>query len=301
MPVVTTALRVVDLVTYPVKSCAGVHLSQARVTARGLQLDRDFMLIDDDDDFVSQRKVSELALVGVTVSQDSITLTAPGMDDMRVPLHIEPDDSKLVVATVHGRAVTGQVVSEQLNEWFTSFLPPYKQSRSFRFLHVREDAPRYIKDRYHVEQASNQVGFADGNSMLLATEPSLRRLNSEMEVPVPMNRFRPNIVVDGPDLEPYDEDFWTDIEIGPMRAFVVKGCDRCVIPDTDQTTAVVGKEVRKALRTRRGANAYDETNTGVFFAQNLNHVYVPGTVVSVGDPVVVLARNSQPNVVITAR
>jgi uncharacterized protein YcbX len=292
------ALRVVDLVTYPVKSCAGVHLDEALVTPRGLQLDRDFMVIDDDNDFVSQRKVSELALVRTTIGLSAITLRAPGMDDVEVPLELDPNDGMLVETTVHGRPVTGQVVSEELNDWFTAFLPRHKQNKAFRLVHVREDAPRYIKERYHKDMASNQVGFADGNSMLLATEASLRQLNAEMEVSVPMNRFRPNVVVDGAELEPYDEDFWTDLQIGALRAFVVKGCDRCVIPDTDQETAVVGKAVRRALTTRRGFNAYDETNKGVFFAQNLNHVYEPGTVVRVGDRVRVLARRSEPNVVI---
>ena len=113
-----------------------------------------------------------------------------------------------------------------------------------------------------------------------------------MELAVPMNRFRPNVVIDGEGLAAYDEDFWTEITIGAMSAFVVKGCDRCVIPDVDQTTAVTGKAVRQALLTRRGVNAYDETNKGVFFAQNVNHVYSPGLTLRVGDTVSVVERPS---------
>ena len=199
-----------------------------------------------------------------------------------------------------GRPVASQLVGEELDEWFTRFLPGYRDNRRFRVLRVREDTPRYIKERYHLAGASNQVGFADGNSMLLATEPSLAQLNRELAEPVPMDRFRPNIVIDGPGLAPYAEDSWTSLQIGAMTAFVVKACDRCAIPDTDQHTAVVGKAVRRALRTRKGANAHDGSNTGVFFAQNLNHVHAPGLTIRLGDEVQVLARSLRPNVVLDA-
>jgi uncharacterized protein YcbX len=85
-----------------------------------------------------------------------------------------------------------------------------------------------------------------------------------------------------------------------LTAFVVKACDRCVIPDIDQRTAETGKDVRRALRTRNGINAYDHSQKGVFFAQNLNHVYEPGVKVSVGDPVRVIERGTDPNVLLDA-
>ena len=276
-------------------------MREARVTPRGLQHDRDFMVVDDEGSFISQRQVAELALVRPTLDDTSITLSAPGMHDVVVALEQEPDDERLVAATVHGKPVAGQLVGEELDEWFTAFLPRHKENRGYRLLRVREDLPRYIKDRYQQPEASNQVGFADSNAMLLAAEPSLARLNTELDEPVPMNRFRPNIVVDGVGLAAYDEDYWTQVRIGALTAFIVKACDRCVIPDVDQRTAVVGKAVRRALVTRRGVNAHDESNKGVFFAQNLNHVYAPGVTVRLGDAVEVLERSSEPNVVIAVR
>jgi MOSC domain-containing protein len=296
----TARPRVTSLVAYPVKSCAGIALSEAVVTVRGLELDRDLMVIDDAADFVSQRKVPELALVVPTISERAITLKAPGMEPIELPLVSEPDDDTIIEATVHGRPVAGRHVGKDLDEWFTTFLPRYRDNRRFRVVRVCEDAPRYIKERYHLAGASNQVGFADGNSMLLASERSLAQLNRELAEPIPMDRFRPNIVIDGPGLAPYAEDAWTQLQIGAMTAYVVKACDRCAIPDTDQRTAVVGKEVRRALRTRKGANAHDASNTGVFFAQNLNHVHTPGLTIRVGDEVHVLARSLRPNVVLDA-
>jgi uncharacterized protein len=295
------AITVTGLTTYPIKSCAGVHLQAAAVTPRGLEHDRDFMLVDDDGSFVSQRQVAQLALVRPTMGESSITLTAPGMQDVEVPLELEPDDGRVVAASVHGKPVAGQLVGQELDEWFTTFLPPYKENRRFRLLRVREDLPRHINPRYHQPEASNRVGFADSNPILLATEPSLARLNTELEEPVPMNRFRPNIVVDGAGLAAYDEDYWLEVRIGALSAFVVKACDRCVIPDVNQNTAAVGKAVRRALVSRRGVNAHDESNKGVFFAQNLNHVYEPGVTLRLGDAVEVVERSSDPNVLLAAR
>jgi uncharacterized protein YcbX len=294
-------IAVTGLHTYPIKSCAGVTLTKALVTPRGFVLDRDFMLVDDDNDFVSQRKVPELALVRPAMRTSTITLTAPGIESVEIALESEPDDTRLITATVHGRPVTGQLMAEDLSEWFTTFLPAYKGNRRFRLLRVREDVPSYIRDRYHKDGASNQVGFADGNSMLLASEASLAALNTQLDDAVPMSRFRPNIVVGADGLAPYDEDYWRHVQIGDLSAFVVKGCDRCSIPDTDQETATVGKAVRVALKTRKGVNAHDGSNKGVFFAQNLNHVYAPGAAVRLGDAVRVLARSQEPNVVLERR
>lgn len=293
------AITVTALNIYPFKSCAGLSLKEASITPTGLEHDRTFMVVDDDDDFVSQRKVPELAVVVPRMGERSITLSAPGMRDARVPLEPEPDDEKLVVATVHNKPVVGQVVGEHLDRWFTDFLPRYKKNHGFRLLRVREDVVRPIADRYRRPEASDRVGFADGHPISLATEPSLARLNAELDEPVPMNRFRPNIVLDGDGLAPYDEDFWTRVQIGELPAFVVKACDRCVTTDVEQDTGVTGTAVRRALaRTRKGVNVYDESNTGVFFMQNLNHVYTPGVKLRVGDTVEVLERSARPNVLV---
>ncbi|HTU77876.1 MAG TPA: MOSC N-terminal beta barrel domain-containing protein [Solirubrobacteraceae bacterium] len=294
-------ITVTGLAIYPVKSCAAIDVQEARVTPRGLELDRDFMLVADDGHFMSQRRVPELALIVPRIGETSITLTAPGIERVEIPLELEHRDEDLVAATVHEKPVVGQLVSEELNDWFTTFLPRYRQNTRFRLLRVRDDAPRYVAERYHKPAASNQLGFADGSAMLLASERSLAALNTEMDEPAPMNRFRPNIVIDGERLAPYDEDFWEELQIGSLEAFVVKASDRCVIPDVDQRTAVTGKAVRRALMSRKGVNAHDESNTGVFFAQNLNHVYAPGASVKVGDPVRVLSRSAQPNVVLRKR
>jgi len=292
------AILVSGLFTYPIKSCAGIPLQRAALTAKGFELDRQFMLVDEDGDFLSQRKVPELALVLPALTQGALTVRAPGMETIEIPLESEADDSRLLAATIHGKPVRGQLLEDELSEWFTEFLPRYRDHRRYRLLRVRDDAPRYINERYRLAGASNRVGFADGSAILLASEPSLAQLNTHLDEPVPMNRFRPNIVVDGPGLAAYDEDHWLELQIGGLRAFVTKPCDRCVTTDVNQATASTGKEVRRALRSRRGSNAHDPSNTGVFFAQNLNHVFTPGSSLGVGDRVDVLGASPEANVVL---
>jgi uncharacterized protein YcbX len=294
------AIAVSELHTYPIKSCHGVALSEARVTPRGLEHDRDYMVVRDDGAYLSQRQIPEMALVIPSLGEHAITLNAPGMEPVEIPLDAEPGDARQVPATVFSTAVLGQHVSDEVDEWLTTFLPPYEDNRRYRLLRVQEDAPRHVPASYRRPEATNLVGFADGHAILLASAPSLAQLNTAMDEPVPMSRFRPNIVVDGPGLDAYDEDFWTGLAIGDLRAFSVKACDRCAIPDVDQETAVSGQAVRRALVSRRGANAHDLSNTGVFFAQNLVHVYRPGLTLSVGDAVEVTDRAAQPNVVLRA-
>lgn len=291
------AITVTGLYTYPIKSCAAIALTEAAVTPRGLELDRDFMLIDRDGRFISQRTRPRLALVTPTLAAGALTVSAPGMERIEIPLTVAADDGRPVEATVHGTPVVGQRVGGEFDDWFTRFVA---DADSLRLIRVRADAPRPVGERYRRSEAANQLGFADGQPILLASEASLARLNDEMETPVPMNRFRPNIVVAGAALRPFDEDYWTEVGVGALRAYVVKGCDRCAIPDVDQQTAITGKAVRRALTVRRGVNAYDETNKGVFFAQNLNHMYAPGITVRVGDNVEVIARAAEPNVALRA-
>ena len=112
-------IAVTGLNTYPIKSCAGVRLTEARITPRGLQHDRDYMIVDDDGSFLSQRQIPEMALIVPTIGASAIALAAPGMPPVEVPLHLEPDAGPLVDATVHGKPVVGQIVDEHLNEWFT--------------------------------------------------------------------------------------------------------------------------------------------------------------------------------------
>lgn len=292
------SVEVKSLHVYPIKSCAVVDVQESAVTMTGLEHDRTYMLVDDQGNYLSQRQIPEMALVVPTIGETALTLSAPGVEDIDVPLELDPDDERLVLATVHGDQIYGQVVSEDVNAWFEEALPQYKQNKGYRLLKSRPDSLRYIDGLYHKPDATNQVGFADGKSILVASTASLAALSTERGEPIPMDRFRPNIVVEGADLPAYDEDYWLRIKIGHLSAYVVKACDRCVITDTNQQTAEVSNAVRTALVSRKGVNAYDAGNKGVFFGQNLNHVYVPGVSIAVGQTLEVIERSAEPNLVL---
>ncbi len=293
-------IDVMGLYTYPIKSCAGVRLEEAEITPRGIKHDRDYMLVDDNGNYVTQQQIPELALIVPKIGHSALTLSAPGIDDLEFPLQMEPDNDRLMWTALNKKPVCGQIVSDEVNAWFTDCLSRYKDSQAYRLIKVREDKPRNIGELYQKEGVSNKVGFAYAHAILLASNTSLAQLNADIDQAVEMDRFRPNIVVDGEYLEPYDEDFWLKVQIGQLSAFVVKACDRCAVVDIDQRTAeTTGKAVRQGLASsRRGENAYDSKNKGVFFAQNLSHVYVPGTKIYFNDSLKVLERRTERNLIL---
>jgi uncharacterized protein YcbX len=300
-------IKVESLHTYPIKSCAGTELKAAQVTSTGLRHDREFMLIDENNNFVSQREMPKLALVDPIIADAAPGITcmdvrAPGMSTLEI-VHV-PRESRQqdhLTAYVHGNPVRALLMNLETSEWFSDYLDD-----DVRLVAVDPVGPRYVNERYRVADTSNRLGFADGFPMLLASQASLDQLNKDIaEVtggePIPMDRFRPNIVVSGDWLEPYDEDYWRRVYIGQMLASVVRPCKRCSIPYVNQETGkrTDAKTVGKTLSaTRRGFDTtkYDDNGKGVFFAQNLAHVYEGPVQLRVGDDVVVYVRDTESNV-----
>lgn len=287
------SIEVTALNYYPIKSCAGTAANELEVTETGFRYDRDWMVIDRNDAFMSQRKNPEMALIKPYIDGDNLHVKAPSMEELTVPIEVESGEVEL--CTVHKKNVFAQPVSSEANEWFSE----YFKMAGARLVHVRSDFPRPITDRYRKPKATNKVGFADSFAFLLTSEVSLASLNLHLDEAIPMNRFRPNIVVNGPGLEPYDEDFWREVKIGGMRAFVVRACARCAVPDTEQTTGQrPDRPVTAALKESR--HGFDSTDPdlpqGNFFGQNLNHILEPGLTIKVNDAVTVLRRSGERNI-----
>ena len=238
---------------YPIKSCRGTALDEAIVGPRGIIADRHWMIVDANDSFLSQRALPRMALIEPRLGGGSLEVTAPGM----VPLFIRmgSEGSRRDVTVWDDRCVA---VDEGDNaaEWFTQFL-----GVTARLVRMPDDEVRRVDPTY--ASPRDQVGFADGFSFLLTSRSSLDELNRRMDVPLPMNRFRPNIVIDG--AEPFDEDRWRAIRIDGISFTVAKPCARCAITTTDQNTAARSKEPLRTLATFRKADA------GVMFGQNLIH------------------------------
>jgi len=226
---------------YPIKSLGGFSAPSAKIEPRGLQYDRRWMLVDREGCFRTQRELPRMALVSVTVEADGLTLCAPGCRPLRVPFQPSGDATETVrVWRSICRAVP---VGEEADGWFGEFL-----GVPCRLVFMPEETRRPVNPDYRA--GGGIVSFADGYPLLLLGEASLEDLNSRLERPVPMNRFRPNLVVSGSSA--YAEDGWQKIRIGNTVFHGVKPCDRCSLITVDQATGeATGPEPLKTLAAYR--------------------------------------------------
>lgn len=284
------AAHISSLHIYPIKSCAGIALQSAELTRAGLAHDRRWMLVDDAGQFMTQRQWPRMALIRTALDAQSLLLTAPGMDPLRVPLdgsELSGTVENVVVwsATVPARAESGRV-----NEWFSRFL-----GRGCRLFKVDLEArrtpnPEWV-DRWfaaHPDLAADfegdhVFGFADGYPVLVTNQASLDELNARLAAqgksPASMNRFRPNIVVRGDDWAAWDEDHTVFLQAGAAGLALVKPCARCPIPNVDPDTAATGDEPGTTLAVLH------TKETGVIFGMNAIVAQTRPLVLKIGDPV----------------
>ncbi len=254
---------------YPVKSCAGIALQQASLDRFGPAGDRRWLVVDERGRFVSQREQARMALVGVDQLDGGIRLTAgPASIDVTVPAA----DAEEVRVTVWEDSVRALLADREAGEWLCEQL-----GMQCRLVYMPDNCQRLVDGLYARE--GETVSFADGFPLLLISQASLDDLNSRLDNPVPMNRFRPNLVVEG--CEPFAEDSWKRIRIGALEFDVAKPCSRCVIPSIDQATAGRDPQINRVLAS------YRRVNGQVMFGQNL--LYQQAGEVAVGDSVEVLA------------
>ena len=262
-------IRVSGLFIYPVKFCRCVEIDGAVVGATGFELDRRWMVVGDDGRFLSQREHPDLALVRVRVDEDRLSLEAPELPVLDVRLKEESKPTSRVTVWNDECAAVDEGTSAAT--WFSNHL-----GCSARLVRLADDDARPLGASS--AQPGDLVSFADGFPFLLTSTPSLDGLNRRLSLPVPMDRFRPNIVVDG--CEPHAEDGWQGLRIGEVVFRVAKPCARCVVTTVDQAT---GERMREPLRT---LSTYRTLDGQVLFGQNL--VQENRGVVRVDDPVVPL-------------
>ena len=259
-------IQVSSLHVYPIKSCRGISLGEAEVTATGFADDRQWLVVDRNGVFMTQRDWPALARVSVVVAEGGLSIQVDGMAllDVEVPdptasvypVTIWKDDCRVVTA---GSAAA---------EWFTDFL-----GAPCRLVRMPDSTVRQVDLGYAEE--GDRVGFADGFPFLLISQASLDELNGRLDEPVSMDRFRPNIVVEG--CAPHAEDDWLNVTMGEVGFRVVKPCARCVITTTDQVTGAREREPLRTLAT------YRRIGRKVLFGQNLIHDCAG--IIRVGDPV----------------
>jgi uncharacterized protein len=263
---IVPSLRLSELHIYPIKSARGISLSSARVDIRGLEHDRRWMLVDEQGRFLTQRSIPRMALIRVELSSSHLSVKAEGMNELR--LSLRPDSGDSLHVCVWNDSFDAIDAGNDAASWFTKML-----AFPCRLVFMPDMSERFVNPKY-VPQ-NTLVSFADGFPFLLISQASLNNLNSRLAEPVPMNRFRPNLVIEG--CTAYEEDSWASITIGSVRFRVVKPCWRCTVPTVNQETGIRAPEpilTLSSYRTREGK---------VCFGQNLTRE--TQGVLTVGDEV----------------
>lgn len=247
------SLEITGLYVYPIKSLGGISLLEAEVSDRGLMYDRRWMLVGEDQVFLSQRSHPVMALLRPEIQNDALTVYAPSGDSIRIK---PKEEGQMMKVQVWDDVCDAYVYGAEVNDWFSDQL-----GMSARLVYMHQESRREVDPRYATHDEI--VSFADGYPFLMISEESLEDLNGRLETPIPMDRFRPNIVVRGG--KPYQEDEVKKFEAGGVMFTGAKPCARCQVITIDQQTAVSSKEPLKTLAT------YRRSEHKVLFGMNLLH------------------------------
>jgi hypothetical protein len=281
-------MHISEINIYPIKSLKGISLDSAVVEERGLRYDRRWMLTTPDGMFFTQREFPKMSTVSVWVEEDGLVAGADRFGDVFIPL--TPATGNKQQVTIWQSVVEGEVYGGALNEWFSDVI-----GTSCQLVYMPDDSRRSINPRF--DRGNEVVSFADGYPLMVLSEASLADLNGQagmLAAPVPMNRFRPNLVVSGS--EAFAEDGWTRVRIGDSVFRSTKPCERCVMTTVEQSTGEFdGKEPLRTLASYRMAKdvipgKFEDLGVGanaVLFGQNLVAENA-GAAIKIGDEVEVL-------------
>jgi len=241
---------VTELVIYPIKSCAGISVPVAEFSVSGLRAhgvhDREWMLVTREGLFLTQREYPRMALVTPRIVDDAVEVTAPGMPPLRLLLAHDPAANNITVQ-IWDHTVNAADCGDAAASWFADAI-----QGPCRLVRFRPDVQRPTSTKW-TGGAPAETRFADGYPILVIGQASLDDLNAKLKnagrSPLPMNRFRPNLVVDG--LEAFEEDFVESFSAKDLALRPVKPCARCPIPAIDQSTGIPGPDPLDILQTYR--------------------------------------------------
>jgi uncharacterized protein YcbX len=246
-------LTLSEINIYPIKSLGGISLQSSEVEERGLKHDRRWVLVDESNKFFTQRNFPEMALIEVAFDQDGLKLQhkTKTVEQFFVPFKFEHSKTDKVI--IWDDTVTGEFYNTQIDSWFSEII-----GIKCHLVKMPETTKRVVDESY----AKNKiVSFADGYPFLIIGQSSLDDLNTRMETPLPMNRFRTNFVFAGG--KAFEEDNWKKLKIGNAVFEAVKPCARCVITTTNQETA---ERLHEPLLT---LSKFRKINNKVMFGMNL--------------------------------
>ncbi len=272
-----------ELNLYPVKSCAGISLREATLTHAGLMYeqiyDREWMVVDAKGEFMTQRDFPKMALIVPRIKADTLELRAPGMLRLEVPLGLpDPEDAKTLSVKVWDDTVQAYDCDETTAAWFKNFL-----GTPCRLVRFHVEAKRQASEKW-TQGADAPTLFADAFPMLVISQGSLDDLNGKLKAQgrdaLPMNRFRPNIVIAG--IEAFEEDYAESISIGTAKLKPVKPCARCNIPSVNQATGTPGPDPLDIMQSYRANPKLDGALT---FGMNAVLLEGEGQILRVGQDV----------------
>ncbi|KAK9088152.1 hypothetical protein Scep_027234 [Stephania cephalantha] len=288
---------------YPIKSCRGISVPQAPIAPTGLRWDRQWLVVNSKGRAYTQRVEPKLALVQVELPNEAFeegwepkedsyfVIRAPGMDVLKVSLGRTCE----VVDGISCWEWSGSALDEgpEASEWFSRYIG--KPSRLVRFNAASET--RAVDPAYG---RGYKTMFSDEYPFMMLSQGSLDALNEQLQEPLPINRFRPNILVDG--CKPFSEDLWTELIINKMTFHGVKLCSRCKVPTINQDNGIAGSEPTETLMKFRSGKVLRPNNGKlqgkVYFGQNLvckeSLTGGKGKVIRVGDPVFVVKQVHSP-------
>jgi len=246
-------VSVEELHIYPLKSARGIAKSAIRLAATGFEWDRNWMITDNAGGFLSQRTDPNLARIETHLAATGLTLRAPGLPALELPFTLQ---GEVVSVRVWKDRCEGLDQGQAASDWASAVL-----EKPVRLVRVPNMPKRVANPEYAGPQLA-PVAFSDGFPILVCNRASLDDLNARMPEPIPMGRFRPNIVLSG--LEPFAEDRIASVRIGDVTLKLVKPCTRCVITSTDQNTGERSTNPLPHLRQFR----FDRKLMGVTFGEN---------------------------------
>ena len=241
---------VTELVLYPIKSCAGISVLEAQFKISGLVAngvhDREWMLVTLEGQFLTQREYPRMALVQPRIDGDKLEVSAPGMPPLRLPLAYDAAASRIQVQ-IWDDHVSSADCGDAAANWFSQAL-----DADCRLVRFPPSVARPTSTKW-TGGTPAETRFADGYPILVIGQASLddlnAKLNSAGRAPLPMNRFRPNLVVDG--LDAFEEDFVAEFTADGFALRPVKPCARCPIPSIDQATGIPGPDPLDILQAYR--------------------------------------------------
>ena len=243
-----------NIFIYPVKSLAGIQVSNWPVNEKGLLHDRKWMLIDSNNQFLSQRRLPKMALLKTQITDCELILSSSTSGSISLPLN--PDDGDDCNITIWKDQCSAKTTTKSADQWLSDFL-----SIDCKLVYQPDDVVRPVDPDY--ASATDKVNFSDGFPFLIVSEASLNSLNQAMGLQLPVQRFRPNLVISN--CESYAEDSWREITINGIGFRLPKPCSRCSVPTIDIETAQTNKEPLTTLNRLRKWNKH------VYFGQNALH------------------------------